>query len=183
MHCPNCDQARLVELPAENDVLVDRCGDCGGVWLDGGEIYLFGTGQGVLAVDLVTAVFAQKVDQVFRRYGADRHQRTEVHQQGTVAIQYDHLPIGVAQSVPQAVGYALAHGADGIEVQWTRLDHHPNEGGVVSGNDNLVAVIPRQDLQAFIAFHRTRPGLPWAGTDRRLFRSSHPGPGLHRALG
>lgn len=36
IHCPKCD-GRLVELTHE-DVRIDRCDKCNGVWLDAGEL-------------------------------------------------------------------------------------------------------------------------------------------------
>lgn len=37
MQCPRCDGGKLNELKFE-EVLIDRCDKCGGVWLDSGEL-------------------------------------------------------------------------------------------------------------------------------------------------
>jgi hypothetical protein len=37
MQCPRCDAGTLNEVKID-DVLIDRCEKCGGVWLDSGEL-------------------------------------------------------------------------------------------------------------------------------------------------
>lgn len=41
MQCPACDRGRLVESMTKQGVLIDKCPDCDGTWLDRGELYLF----------------------------------------------------------------------------------------------------------------------------------------------
>lgn len=41
MQCPQCDQPTLKAQPTTTGVELDRCSDCGGVWLDRGELFFF----------------------------------------------------------------------------------------------------------------------------------------------
>jgi Zn-finger nucleic acid-binding protein len=37
MQCPRCDGGTLTETKVD-EVLIDRCDNCGGIWLDSGEL-------------------------------------------------------------------------------------------------------------------------------------------------
>ncbi len=41
MECPNCPDSELTFMLTKKGVAVDHCEECGGLWLDKGEIFLF----------------------------------------------------------------------------------------------------------------------------------------------
>ena len=55
MDCPNCQKASLKPVPTRQGVVVDRCENCGGIWLDRGEIFLFAKNPGALTEALKKA--------------------------------------------------------------------------------------------------------------------------------
>ena len=41
MQCPNCENRELIPTLTREGLEIDRCGECGGIWLDPGELLLF----------------------------------------------------------------------------------------------------------------------------------------------
>jgi hypothetical protein len=59
MLCPVCDDVEMFVLEFEQ-VEVDYCPKCGGVWLDSGELALIGRKAGALHADLLAALEKEK---------------------------------------------------------------------------------------------------------------------------
>lgn len=53
MRCPNCPDRNLKPALTRQGVEVDRCGKCGGIWLDRGEIFLFVKGRKKLLAEKI----------------------------------------------------------------------------------------------------------------------------------
>ena len=120
---------------------------------EAGEADATGAGNRVAAVGLVSAVFADEMDEVARRDLGDGHQAPEIHQQAAVAVEHDDALVGASQRQSQRMRRGLAHRADAEVDQRLRLDRPPFERGLIDGNDDLVRVMASQQLQAFVAAH------------------------------
>ena len=60
MKCPACREENLVQRPTTAGVVVDHCGDCSGIWLDEGEIFLFSRDPSRLDTELGVPDLAEK---------------------------------------------------------------------------------------------------------------------------
>lgn len=60
MRCPACADEEMLVLEFER-VEIDYCGECGGVWLDAGELELIGRRAGAVGQRLTEALSARDV--------------------------------------------------------------------------------------------------------------------------
>ena len=60
MKCPACREENLVQRLTTAGVVVDHCGDCSGIWLDDGEIFLFSRDPSRLGAELGIPDLAEK---------------------------------------------------------------------------------------------------------------------------
>lgn len=56
MQCPNCPHETLHSVITTRGIEIDRCKHCGGIWLDGGEIYSFVKRPSMVSQKLLTAL-------------------------------------------------------------------------------------------------------------------------------
>ncbi len=61
MNCPRCDGGKLSEI-THDGVKIDRCNNCGGVWLDAGELEQLTKGGGDAAGNWLTRLWAGSAD-------------------------------------------------------------------------------------------------------------------------
>ncbi len=59
MKSPNCAHSELEPVLTTQGVEVDRCGSCGGVWLDRGEIFHFAKRPKLVVERLAEALGSQ----------------------------------------------------------------------------------------------------------------------------
>ena len=86
-------------------------------------------------IHFINAIFKHEMMQVLRRGIGDAHQRTEIHQQAAVAVEHQHMPVGVGQRQPESVRRGLPHRPGGDIVQIARVYRHPVEQGLIHGDD------------------------------------------------
>jgi hypothetical protein len=55
MKCPSCG-SDLEEINYQ-DIMIDKCGDCHGIWLDAGELELLAEGHGHISKGLLSKIF------------------------------------------------------------------------------------------------------------------------------
>lgn len=63
MRCPNCRDKDLYRVLTKQGVEIDYCKDCGGIWLDKGEIYYFTKTPTYLRIHLQEALKFQRISE------------------------------------------------------------------------------------------------------------------------
>src|SRR3989442_1269550 len=88
------------------------------------------------AVRLVGAILAEEMDQVPGRGGADRHQRSEIHQQAAVAVEDDDAPVRPAERETEPARGSEPHRAERIVIERARRELEPVEGRGIDRDDD-----------------------------------------------
>lgn len=100
MKCPVCDNVRMREV-VKDEVLIDVCPECKGVWLDRGELEKLM--QGVKAVRQDYERMEQQIQGDFTPYDNSAPQRQQ-------APEYNQPQAGYGMSQPSNQGYPSGQG-------------------------------------------------------------------------